>query len=85
MVPRALGGRNEADNLVTACVVCNFARDYFTLEQVGLADPRDRPPVLDGWDGLTRLLTTAAQAYSPISPTPTPSQEPTPVCGTATS
>jgi 5-methylcytosine-specific restriction endonuclease McrA len=55
VIPRARGGRNEADNLVTACMVCNFAREHFTLEQLGLADPRSRPPVLDGWDGLTRL------------------------------
>jgi len=56
ITPRARGGHNEAANLVTACMVCNFAREDFLLEELGLADPRTRSPVLDGWDGLTRLL-----------------------------
>jgi hypothetical protein len=66
VIPRARGGRNEAENLVTACMVCNFARKHFTLEQLGLADPRSRPPVLDGWDGLTRLCREAASRAEPI-------------------
>jgi hypothetical protein len=47
-------------------MVCNFAREHFTLEQLGLADPRSRPPVLDGWDGLTRLCRGAASRGEPI-------------------
>ena len=61
VVPRARGGLNEAENLVTACMVCNFAREAYTLEQLGIADPRSRQPVLDGWDGLTRLFTYATR------------------------
>jgi hypothetical protein len=61
VIPRARGGRNEPENLVTACLVCNFAKDAFTIEQLGLADPRCRPPVQDGWDGLTRLLANSTR------------------------
>lgn len=75
VIPRSLGGRNEAENLVTACMVCNFAREAYTLEQLGLADPRSMPPVLDGWDGLTRLFANAA-TRTPMVPaeprTPSP-------------
>jgi len=82
VVPRARGGRNEPANLVTACVVCNFAKDHYTLEQVGLADPRCRQPVLDGWDGLTRLVTnstrrTPGMHFEPRTPSPQPSRGPT--------
>jgi hypothetical protein len=70
VIPRARGGRNEAENLVTACMVCNFAREHFTLEQLGLADPRGRPPVPDGWDGLTRLCQETTQRAKPISSKP---------------
>ena len=59
VIPHSLGGRNTQENLVTACVVCQFARGNYTLEQMGIADPRDRLPVLDGWDGLTRLIANA--------------------------
>lgn len=61
VIPRARGGQNEAENLVTACMVCNFAREDYMLEELGLADPRSRLPVLDGWDGLTRLLTNTTK------------------------
>jgi 5-methylcytosine-specific restriction endonuclease McrA len=48
-----LGGRTAPENLVTACWACNFGKSSFTVEQMGLADPRDYPPVVDGWDGLS--------------------------------
>ncbi len=56
VVPHSAGGTNEEDNLVTACHPCQFGRGAFLLEEVGLIDPRTRPPVRDGWDGLGRLL-----------------------------
>jgi len=81
VIPRARGGRNEPENLVTACTVCNFAKDEYTLEQLGLADPRSRPPVLDGWDGLTRLFADATRRTSPLPaepgiPSPRPGRGP---------
>jgi hypothetical protein len=60
VVPYSAGGTNEEENLVTACWSCQFGKDAYSLEEVGLLDPRARPPVKDGWDGLGRLLTRAA-------------------------
>ena len=56
VVPHSRGGTNAFSNLVTACGPCQFGRNDWTLEEVGFNDPRDRPPVVDGWDGLTRIL-----------------------------
>ena len=56
IMPHARGGTNDAKNMVVACAPCNFGRMEFTLEQVGLADPRLREPVPSAWEGLERLL-----------------------------
>ncbi len=56
VVPHARGGDSSPDNLVTACWPCNFYKDDATLGEIGLADPRSRPPVVDEWDGLERLV-----------------------------
>ncbi len=69
VIPYARGGGNGPDNLVTACWPCNFGRGSYSLEEVGLADPRGRPPVLDGWDGLKRVL-DRRQPDRPATPDP---------------
>ena len=56
VVPHSRGGTNDAENLVAACWPCNFGRGGYTLEQMGLRDPRLRTPVSDEWDGLLRLV-----------------------------
>lgn len=56
VLPISRGGKNVDCNFVTACGTCQFGRNQWTLEEVGFTDPRDRQPVRDGWDGLTRLL-----------------------------
>jgi hypothetical protein len=56
VVPHRRGGRTDLDNLVTACPGCNYGKEAFTLEQLGISDPRDRPPERNGWDGLRSLL-----------------------------
>lgn len=56
VVPHSRGGSNDTENLVTACGPCQFGRSDWTLEEVGVCDPRTRLPVVDSWDGLTRLL-----------------------------
>lgn len=56
ILPHSRGGTNEESNLVAACGMCQFGRGYWTLEEVGFTDPRDRAPIVDAWDGLTRLL-----------------------------
>jgi 5-methylcytosine-specific restriction endonuclease McrA len=60
IVPHSRGGTNDEPNLVTACNACQFGRGQWTLEEVGFFDPRVFPPVLDEWDGLTRLSRLAA-------------------------
>ena len=54
--PMSAGGADDESNLVTSCPGCNYGKDRFTLEEIGLDDPRLRPPVTSEWDGLTSLL-----------------------------
>jgi hypothetical protein len=39
--PWSLGGRTDETNLVTCCWSCNYGKANFTVEQLGLKDPRD--------------------------------------------
>jgi hypothetical protein len=55
LVPYSRGGNNDEENLVTACGPCQYGRNQFTLDEVELLNPLERPPILDHWDGLTRL------------------------------
>jgi len=55
VVPHSKGGNSDIDNLVIACAPCNFGRMEYTLEQVGLIDPRTRAPIRSTWDGLERF------------------------------
>ena len=56
VVPRACGGNNEPDNLVASCGTCQYMKGDCTIEELGLFDPRDRPPALTDWDGGSGLL-----------------------------
>ena len=56
VVPHNRGGRTDLENLVTSCPGCNYGKEAFTLEQLGLDDPRARPPVCSGWYGLISLI-----------------------------
>lgn len=51
-----MGGDNSPGNVVTTCRPCNFVHMGHPIEHLGLKDPRDRPPMVDEWDGLCRLL-----------------------------
>nr|WP_255527271.1 HNH endonuclease [Trichocoleus sp. FACHB-46] len=55
LLPHARGGNNDLENVVITCAPCNFGRGSYTLEEVGLADPRLREPVRSTWDGLERF------------------------------
>lgn len=59
VVPHSCGGANELDNLVVTCAGCNFGKMSYRIEELGLMDPRDFPPVISEWDGLERLLVSA--------------------------
>jgi hypothetical protein len=56
ILPHARGGNNDLNNIVVTCAPCNYGRMNYTLEEVGLADPRTRSPIRSTWDGLERLL-----------------------------
>jgi hypothetical protein len=55
VLPHAKGGNNDFENVVVTCAPCNFGRMDYTLEEVGLSDPRLREPVQSSWDGLERF------------------------------
>ncbi len=69
LVPHARGGGNDLDNLVTTCWPCNFGRGGWLIEEVAIIDPRTRPPIIDHWDGLTRMLTVAPEILTESRPT----------------
>jgi 5-methylcytosine-specific restriction endonuclease McrA len=54
--PYASGGETSINNLVTSCYSCNFGKAGYTLEQIGIFDPRLKQPVKDEWMGLTEFL-----------------------------
>ncbi len=54
--PHSRGGHTDLDNLVITCGPCNFGRSEWTLEEVGLIDPRTRPALQTEWDGLERFV-----------------------------
>lgn len=56
ILPYRRGGTHELENLVTACGPCQFGRNQWTLEEVEIADPRQFGPIVDDWDGLTRIV-----------------------------
>lgn len=56
LIPHSVGGDESDENMITACWTCQFGKDGYTLEQLGIQDPRGREPVLDSWDGLTACI-----------------------------
>jgi hypothetical protein len=56
LLPFSRGGNTDDHNMVIACGPCTFGRGFYTLEEVGVADPREREPVHDRWDGLERMM-----------------------------
>ncbi len=52
VLPWNKGGRTNLENLVSACAPCNYGKDGYTIEQLGLNDPFNRPAKNSEWDGL---------------------------------
>ncbi|MGF6228712.1 5-methylcytosine-specific restriction endonuclease McrA [Inquilinus ginsengisoli] len=67
LVPHSRGGDNDPGNLLTTCQACNFGRNDWLIEEVSLIDPRNRPPLVDGWDGLKRLTVPRRAVVPPIA------------------
>ena len=56
VIPWNLGGRTDLGNLVASCGPCNYGKDRFTIEQIGIQDPFLRGPIVDDWDGLLHQM-----------------------------
>ncbi len=52
VIPWNIGGRTNPENLVASCGACNYGKDGYTCEQIGIIDPFKSLPIQDGWDGL---------------------------------
>lgn len=57
LVPHSRGGDSSIENVVLTCAPCNYARWHWTIEEVGLHDPRKFPVHKTSWDGLERFKT----------------------------
>ncbi len=66
LVPHARGGDNTPENLLTTCQPCNFGKGNWLIEEIGLLDPRSRPPVVESWDGLRRISANRTNVAAPI-------------------
>lgn len=55
-LPHSRGGDNSVENVLITCAPCNYGRMQWTLEEVGLIDPRGIPILKTDWDGLERFL-----------------------------
>ena len=55
IVPHSRGGTNELGNMLITCAPCNYGRWHHTLDEVGLADPREYQTQPTTWDGLERF------------------------------
>ncbi len=63
LLPHAKGGTNALANLVVTCAACNYGRGGYTLAEMGLCDPFERPPVQSRWDGLERFGPPRQQSH----------------------
>ena len=56
VIPWNKGGRTNLDNLVSSCATCNYGKDGYTIEQLGIQNPFNRNPKLDNWKGLNEKI-----------------------------
>lgn len=56
VTPWNKGGNTSLENLVSSCAPCNYGKDGYTIEQLGIEDPFNRPPVHSDWIGLSDLV-----------------------------
>lgn len=64
ITPHSRGGSSSLDNVVLTCAACNYGRMHYTLEEVGLADPRLPPTRIGPWDGLEGFRADAPDMQS---------------------
>lgn len=51
--PHSQGGQTDLGNLVSSCWPCNFGKGDYSVDEIGLDDPRGREPVETDWTGMT--------------------------------
>ncbi|MBN8697152.1 MAG: HNH endonuclease [Bacteroidetes bacterium] len=56
VIPWNKGGRTNLENLVSSCATCNYGKDGYTIEQLGIQNPFYREPIPDKWNGLTNRI-----------------------------
>tara|TARA_R110002051_G_scaffold131151_1_gene205014 strand:+ start:15739 stop:16419 length:681 start_codon:yes stop_codon:yes gene_type:complete len=56
VIPWNQGGKTNLENLVSSCAPCNYGKDGYTIEQIGISNPFNRKPIIDGWNGLNDEL-----------------------------
>ena len=52
VMPHCRGGDNSVENMIISCWPCNGGKVQYTLEELGLIDPRRFPPIISDWKGL---------------------------------
>jgi|GEM_PF-765565 len=57
VVPWIHGGRTSLENLVTSCWSCNYGKSGYTLEEIGIDDPRRKKRINPYWQGLSEYIT----------------------------
>lgn len=61
VLPWNKGGQTNMENLVSACATCNYGKDGYTIEQLGIEDPLARKPTNGNWSGLTDKIVQLMQ------------------------
>lgn len=56
VIPHARGGANGLDNVIITCAPCNYGKANYTIEELGLLDPRARPVQKLDWNGLVDFV-----------------------------
>ncbi len=56
VVPWTHGGRTNLENLVTSCWSCNYGKSGYTLEEIGINDPREKKLTNLKWQGLSEFI-----------------------------
>jgi 5-methylcytosine-specific restriction endonuclease McrA len=56
VIPWNKGGRTSLDNLVSSCAPCNYGKDGYTIKQLGMIDPFERPVKISDWDGFNNII-----------------------------
>lgn len=49
------------ENLVSSCATCNYGKDGYTIEQLGIEDPLAHKPANGNWSGLTDKIVQLKQ------------------------